>query len=142
LWRYHLHYFDDLNAHSAEEREQWQSQLLCRWVKDNPPGQGTGWEPYPTSLRMVNWMKWALAGHALPVECIESLAAQARWLARRLETHLLGNHLFSNAKAMIFAGIFFQGSEAEAWVSMGLRILEEQLGEQVLSDGGHFERTI
>jgi uncharacterized heparinase superfamily protein len=141
LWRYNLHYFDDLNAEGANEREQWHRALLSEWVQKNPPGIGTGWEPYPTSLRIVNWSKWALSGHALSSECVHSLAVQARWLARRLEIHLLGNHLFSNAKALIFAGLFFTGPEANAWLEKGLRVLQQQLAEQILDDGGQFERS-
>jgi uncharacterized heparinase superfamily protein len=141
LWRYNLHYFDDLNAYDAGERQQWHRQMLSRWVKDNRAGHGTGWEPYPTSLRIVNWIKCALAGRALPVQCVESLAMQTRWLSGRLETHLLGNHLLANAKALVFAGVFFRGREADEWFTEGMRILEEQITEQILSDGGHFERS-
>ncbi len=141
LWRYHLHYFDDLNAQDAAARTPWHQALLTRWVRENPPGSGTGWEPYPTSLRVVNWAKWALRGNSLPLECIHSLAVQCRWLARRLELHLLGNHLFANAKALVFAGLFFEGDEAAAWLERGLRILEREVPEQFLADGGHFERS-
>lgn len=141
LWRYNLHYFDDLNAESAESRNAWHRALLPQWVRDNPPGEGTGWEPYPTSLRIVNWVKWALSGNPLPSDCVESLAVQARWLSKRLERHLLGNHFFSNAKALMFAGLYFEGREANAWLDMGLRILERQVPEQILADGGHFERS-
>lgn len=141
LWRYNLHYFDDLNAEAAPERLAWHTALLARWVAENPAGQGTGWEPYPTSLRIVNWIKWALAGGTLPGECLRSLAVQARWLTRRLEWHLLGNHLFANAKALVFAGLFFQGEEAEQWLVKGLCIIERELPEQVLADGGNFERS-
>jgi uncharacterized heparinase superfamily protein len=66
---------------------------------------------------------------------------QARYLAPRVEWHLLGNHVFANAKALVFAGCFFEGAEAEAWLNKGLAILREQLAEQVLPDGGHFERS-
>jgi len=141
LWRYHLHYFDDLNAHDAAQRREWHHSLLRRWVRENRPAEGTGWEPYPTSLRIVNWIKWALAGNRLPSECIQSLAVQARWLSKRLEIHLLGNHLLANAKALVFAGSFFEGREADEWLARGLRILECELGEQVLPDGGHIERS-
>lgn len=141
LWRYNLHYFEDLVAHDARSRHAWHEALLRRWVRENPPGTGTGWEPYPTSLRIVNWVKWALAGNTLPPECVESLAVQARWLARRLEIHLLGNHLFANAKALVFAGAFFEGPEAESWLELGLGILAREVREQLLADGGHFERT-
>ena len=115
--------------------------LLTRWVAENPPGAGNGWEPYPTSLRIVNWVKWALAGNTLPPECVQSLAVQARWLRRRMEHHLLGNHLFANAKALVFAGSFFQGDEAKGWRECGRRLLSRELSEQILPDGGHFERS-
>ncbi|MCK9247194.1 MAG: heparinase II/III family protein, partial [Anaerolineaceae bacterium] len=141
LWRYNQHYFDDLNAEGAEARGEWHRILLARWVAENPPGVGDGWEPYPTSLRIVNWVKWALAGNELPSACVASLAVQARWLMRRLEIHLLGNHLFANAKALIFAGCFFTGPEAERWLRTGMKILTREIPEQILSDGGHFERS-
>ncbi|WP_235679338.1 heparinase II/III family protein [Aquibium microcysteis] len=139
LWRYNLHYFDDLNADSAQDRVAWHQSLIRRWVADNPPGVGTGWEPYPTSLRIVNWIKWTLAGNRLPPEAVQSLAVQARWLSRRLEHHLLGNHLFANAKALVFAGSFFTGDEPARWLSRAATILKREIPEQILDDGGHFE---
>ncbi|VFM99578.1 MAG: Uncharacterized conserved protein, heparinase superfamily, partial [Candidatus Kentron sp. G] len=141
LWRYNLHYFDDLNAADAGRRREWHRELLRDWVRDNPPATGTGWEPYPTSLRMVNWIKWTLTGNTLPAECLHSLAIQARWLSKRLERHLLGNHLLANAKALVFAGLFFEGKEADSWLATGLDILGREIPEQVLADGGHFERS-
>lgn len=141
LWLYNLHYFDDLNAQGAAARRAWHRALLDRWVRENPPGQGIGWAPYPLSLRMVNWIKWALAGNALDALWLHSLAVQARFLTRRLEIHLLGNHLFENAKALVFAGLFFAGPEAQAWLKRGLGLLRREVAEQVLADGGHFERS-
>lgn len=139
LWRYNLHYFDDLAARGARARKAWHVPLILRWIAQNPPGQGTGWDPYPTSLRIVNWIRWALEGNELPAEAIHSLAVQTRWLMRRLEWHLLGNHLFANAKALVFAGLFFAGDEAERWLRRGLSILGREIPEQILPDGGHFE---
>lgn len=141
LWRYNLHYFDDLNALDAQSRSDWHRALILRWVEENPPGAGSGWEPYPTSLRVVNWIKWSLSGNELPPECAQSLAVQARWLAGRLEIHLLGNHLLANAKALVFAGSFFEGPEADTWLKTGLRLLDREIPEQILADGGHFERS-
>jgi uncharacterized heparinase superfamily protein len=141
LWLYNLHYFDDLNAEGASSRSEWHRALIVRWINENPPAVGNGWEPYPVSIRIVNWVKWSLAGNSLEPLWVHSLAIQARWLQGRLEWHLLGNHLFANAKALVFAGIFFTGPEANAWMDRGLAILCEQLPEQVLADGGHFERS-
>ena len=141
LWRYNLHYFDDLLAEGGAARMPWHRALMSRWVNENPPAAGTGWEPYPTSLRIVNWIKWSLSGHELPAECVQSLAVQVRWLCRRLEWHLLGNHLFVNAKALVFAGCLFEGDEADRWLAQGVDILRGQIPEQILPDGGQFERS-
>lgn len=141
LWLYNLHYFDDLNAIAANERTAWQRQLISRWVDENSPGKGTAYEPYPTALRIVNWIKWVLAGNELDSFALHSLGVQTRWLAQRLEWHLLGNHLFVNAKALVFAGLFFEGPEANRWLKKGLSILAKQIPEQILADGGQFERS-
>lgn len=140
LWLYNLHYFDALNTKEKVDLNS-HLDLIHRWVVENPPGSGNGWEPYPTSLRLVNWIKWELAGNDLPPEAVQSLAVQARYLRKRLEYHLLGNHLFANGKALTFAGLFFAGQEAEEWLSKGLKILSAEIPEQILSDGGHFERS-
>ena len=141
LWLYNLHYFDDLNAMGAAQREAWHAALIQRWIAENPPGNGNGWEPYPCSLRIVNWVQWAWAGNRLDDKAVHSLAVQTRWLAARLEYHLLGNHLWANAKALCFAGLFFGGNEGARWFSKGCRLLFRELREQILSDGGHFERS-
>jgi uncharacterized heparinase superfamily protein len=139
LWVYNLHYFDDLNACDAPARTLWHRTLLDRWVAENRTGEGVGWEPYPVSRRIVNWVKWAAQGNLLTPACHRSLAQQMRWLRGRLEYHILGNHLFANAKALVYAGLYFDGDEAERCYTRGLKLVEKQLQEQVLADGGHFE---
>ena len=139
LTRYNLHYFDDLNAADASDRTLWHTDLITRWIQENPPGVGTGWEPYPLSIRIVNWIKWSLAGHELSDDAERSLAFQARSLENQLEFHLLGNHLWANAKALIFAGFYFDGPEAARWLRRGTALLARELKEQILTDGGHFE---
>lgn len=141
LWLYNLHYFDDLTADGAQARLAWHRDLIERWVADHPGPSGVGWEPYPLSRRVVNWIKWALEGNRLPEAAVDSLAVQVRYLTRRTEVHLYGNHLLANAKALVFAGLFFQGPEADRWLQQGLAILGDQIPEQVLNDGGHCERS-
>jgi uncharacterized heparinase superfamily protein len=139
LWLYNLHYFDDLNAQSAEARRAWHERLLERWVRENPPAAGVGWDPFPVARRIVNWVKWSLRGGQLSAAATASLATQARWLRRRLEYHLLGNHLLVNAKALVHAGLWFEGPEAQEWYGLGNAILQRELREQILPDGGHCE---
>lgn len=137
LWRYNLHYFDGL-AHEGVS-DDIALDLIQRWVSDNPGPHGTGWEPYPLSLRIVNWVKWAWRKGALPNSLRASLWQQIGFLESTLEYHLLGNHLLENAKALIFGGLYFAGGAAEGWLERGVRILDAQLREQILDDGAHFE---
>lgn len=137
LWRYNLHYFDFLHEPGRTNG----LSLIESWIASNPQGTLDAWEPFPVSLRIVNWIKYFLISDAASTPCLESLATQARWLARHMEYHLLANHYFKNAKALVFAGVFFEGAESKEWLDLGLRILRQELREQILSDGGHFERS-
>lgn len=130
LWAYTLHYFDCPD-----------SERIRRWIAGNRPGRGIAWEAYPTSRRIVNWIKYHLAGSELPEQALSSLATQAEHLYNGMEHRVLANHILANAKALLFAGTFFEGAFAERWRTEGLRILLRELREQVLSDGGHFERS-
>lgn len=139
LWIYNLHYFDDLASNPGNVDVPAMQVLIARWVRENPPAKGPGWEPYPLSLRIVNWIKWHLTRAPLSQEARESLALQVRSLIPQLEFHLLGNHLLANAKALIYAGLFFRGAEAETWLKRGLSIWQREVRAQVLPDGGHGE---
>lgn len=141
LWLYNAHYFDDLCAVDAASRRAWHEALISRWIRENPPGYGNGWEPYPISRRVANWIKWALSGATLSPDAQKSLAIQVRWLRASLEYHLRGNHLLANARALVCAGAYFSGEEAERWLREGRELLGRQLEEQILADGGHFERS-
>lgn len=141
LWLYNVHYFDDLVSSGASVRSEWHAALITRWITENPPFAGNGWESYPISLRVVNWMKWSLSGNELTADAKHSLAVQVRHLSRKLEFHLLGNHLWANLKALLFASAYFTGEEAEGWKKRAVRLFERELREQILQDGGHVERS-
>jgi uncharacterized heparinase superfamily protein len=140
LWRYNLHYFDYLNQVDLDNEEaELQNSIIRKWIIENPYGKGTGWEPYPTSLRIINWIKWHFKTNGLSDEAKLSLWNQVLWLAGRPEYHLLGNHLFINAKALLFACVFFGRDEYSSIYCKALKILKEELSEQFHRDGAHFE---
>jgi uncharacterized heparinase superfamily protein len=139
LWRYNLHYLDDLDALDASFSDEERCALLDQWIAQNPPGRGTGWEAYPLSLRIVNTVKFISRFPAVRPQWLQSLALQVGALERRIEYHLRANHLFENGKALVFAGSFFGGPTAQAWLRKGLRIVDAECREQFLPDGGHFE---
>ena len=153
LWSYNLHYFDyalDLAwaARATGERRFVDRfvDLATSWIAACPPGKGDGWEPYPVSLRIVNWIyALLLLGDRVDAADWErigaSVAVQTAYLERRLEFHILANHLLKNLKALVIAGLFFSGRDAERWLRRGLRLLWRELFEQVLRDGVHYERS-
>ena len=100
-----------------------------------------GWDPYPTSLRIVNWIKWCLYCKIHNENILNSLYAQGIYLSKNIEWHLLGNHLIANAKGLIFFGTFFSDPHANLILKNGEKLLNQELDEQFLNDGGHFERS-
>ena len=146
LWEYNLHYFEylwalDFDAAKAVVRDWIAHHLLER--------RAAGWKPYPTSLRLLNWCAVFFARHAEQTAADQafrnvlwrSVYLQAEWLLRHLETHRMGNHLLENAVALAFCGSCFDGDAAERWKRVGVNLLSEQLPEQVLADGCHFEQS-
>ena len=139
LWNYKLHYFDYINNSKKKLKKDIAQNLIYNWIENYQFKSGIGWDPYPTSIRIINWITWSWNNKFEEKKVIENLLFQIRYLSKNLEWHILGNHLLTNAKSLIFAGLFFEGNEARKWLKTGIKILEDQLDEQVLKDGGHFE---
>ncbi len=139
LWRYNLHYFHYLGIQGYGSWDTSKIDVVQRWLSENPFGRGTAYMPYPTSLRIVNWAKWLWASKRSDERISLRFWNQLRWLSDRPEHHVLGNHLFSNAKALLFGGVFFKGQEADRMINQALAILDKELDEQFQSDGSQFE---
>ena len=143
LWRYNLHYFDYLMAVGGLSQKTGLG-LIEDWIVANPPGTPDAWDPFPVSLRIVNWIKYLSAleiSDHVREKIGNSLYAQTLWLERNLEKDLLANHYFKNLKALVFSGLSFEDFRAAKWLTKGISGIEKELKEQVLADGGHFERS-
>jgi uncharacterized heparinase superfamily protein len=157
LWLYNLHYFDWLWAFSRDESARSPDAafdharaVALDWIANHSLAKGrVGWDPYPVSLRLMNWCAFffdhyrhrTLADQPFCHRLGESIYRQSEWLSRHLEYHLLGNHLLENAAALSLAGSCFEGPTAERWLRVGAKLLREQAQEQILNDGLHFERS-
>jgi len=146
LWLYNLHYFEYLWVLDYEDSKS----LVLDWMENHTlRKEQPGWEPYPTSLRLMNLCGVFFGRFRRQIErdsdflnkLWASIFLQARWLSEHLETHLLGNHLFENGSALAVVGSCFCGSESEKWFKLGKSILEKEIPEQIVSDGMHFERS-
>lgn len=140
LWRYNLHYFD--YALDPSRDTAWVVATMKDWIAKVPSGPNDGWQPYPVSLRVVNWIKfWLLHPGDFELTWHTSLYQQVSWLERNLEYEIQANHLLKNAKALVFGGAFFAGRVADRWLRTGLQLLLTECRDQFLADGGHFERS-
>jgi uncharacterized heparinase superfamily protein len=153
LWTFNLHYFEygvDLAwafRSSGDERYMQRFvELTLGWIDATRSGRGDGWAPYTVSLRTINWTyALLLLGDQLPADVLgritRSIHAQLCWLERRLEWHLLANHLQKNFQAMTVGALLFRGADARRWLRRFPSALWRELEVQVLPDGGHFERS-
>jgi hypothetical protein len=131
---------------AAEERrakiEAMITELLDGWIASNPCPNRPAWHPYPASLRIINWIKTLYYCPKLASDSrLKSLYSQALFLERNLEGHLMANHFLENGRALLFAGLFFEGDDARRWFSTGVNILKQEIVEEWLPQGGHFERS-
>jgi uncharacterized heparinase superfamily protein len=146
LWLYNLHYFDYLWLLDYTQSKN----IVLDWIENYLLRKNTiGWDPYPVSLRLMNlcgvffnkFLEQTENDESFLKKLWNSIYQQVEWLAKHIEVHLLGNHLFENAAALIFVGSCFDGDDAEGWYRKGKKILENEIHEQILPDGLHFERS-
>jgi uncharacterized heparinase superfamily protein len=133
LWTYHLNYFDYLHQPGLN----WETgkSLMDDFI--GKAGMSVdGFEPYPISLRTINWIKFLAKHDQWPQEVVDSLCAQNQVLQKKLEYHLLGNHLLENGFSLLFGAVFFEDKTMER---AARAILKDELHEQILEDGAHFE---
>ena len=133
LWTYNLNYFDYLLQPVFDKKEGLyliHDFIACKY------DIRTGYEPYPISLRTINWIKFCACNNVQDDMIDASLYAQFKILTKNLEYHLLGNHLLENAFSLLFGAYYFRDKQL---YKKAYKLLKKELNEQILNDGGHFE---
>jgi hypothetical protein len=135
LWIYNLNYFDFLNQPGLSTYEG--LVIIEDFMKQSQSLQ-EGLEPFPTSLRISNWIQF-LSRHQIQDQGINRhLMAQIDLLSRRLEYHIGGNHLLENGFALLLGGLYFRHTR---WFQKAASLLRVELTKQISADGGHDERS-
>jgi uncharacterized heparinase superfamily protein len=142
LWLFNLHYFGWLEGLPASE----QQRVVLDWIGRYPAsGRRPGWWPYPLSLRLRHWTRAAfrglLTGEPARPRILASIELQAECLTDTLEYHLRGNHLLESALTLKLLAACFQGPAVSRWERRADAMLDAELDEQFLPDGGHIERS-
>ncbi|MCF7914822.1 MAG: heparinase II/III family protein [Spirochaetaceae bacterium] len=133
LWIYNLTYFDFLLQQDMKKELGLQLMsdfaVKLRSVK-------AGLDPYPISVRGINWIKFLNMHRINDQRIIDSLYAQYYMLLHNIEYHVLGNHLLENGFSLLWAAYYFQDVKLYRWAC---KIISQELIEQVQKDGAHFE---
>ncbi len=133
LWTYNLTYFDCLHQKNMSSTDG--LKLIYDFIEQDLHIKD-GLEPFPISLRGINWIKF-LSYHEVKDQKIDdSLYSQYQILIDNLEYHLLGNHLLENGFSLLFGAYYFQDDKLHI---KAREILFKELEEQILNDGAHFE---
>jgi uncharacterized heparinase superfamily protein len=142
LWLFNLHYFAWLDAVPESDQER----LVLDWIECCPATRGhPGWWPYPLSLRLRHWTRAVsrglLADEPARARVLASIESQAECLTDTLEYHLRGNHLLEGALTLKVLAACFRGPAVSRWERRADAVLDAELDEQFLPDGGHVERS-
>lgn len=133
LWNYNLTYFDFLQQEDINREDG--LKLIQDFINFSEPIRGKKM-PFPISLRNVNFIKF-LSKNSIQNKDIDSFIFNQYYiLMDNLEYHILGNHLLENGFSLLFGSYYF---EDERLYAKAFEILTEELDEQILNDGAHFE---
>lgn len=139
LRRFHLHYGEEVLGWARRSDLGAARGGMQAWIAGNPPRDDDAWHPYATSQRVANWVAaLTLEAELADGEVAISLARQARRIAANVEDDVLGNHLIANARALVLAG---RALDDRGLLGRGVDLLRREVPQQVLPDGGHYERS-
>jgi uncharacterized heparinase superfamily protein len=152
-WAYELARLAARNDATAEEAGRLFVEFVSDWIGHCDlaiaGAAELAWNAYATATRLGWWIRsavllgpewWSQRGD-FRLAFLSSLWRQTEYLARNVEWDLRGNHLVRDAVGLAFAGRFFDGPHAKKWLRAATHLAQSQLVEQVLDDGGHFERS-
>ncbi|MBL1213617.1 MAG: alginate lyase family protein [Ignavibacteriae bacterium] len=132
--RLQIHFFNFLYLINDAQK----IDLIHGWIRQNKTGDEISWHPYSISLRIFSWMRANLNDPVID----ESIYRQAAFLYRNNEFYIPANHYLENARALIFAGLYFdKNGESSKWLSKGLKIITQALTKQVEADGAYYEKS-
>lgn len=127
------------------------ADYIREWMQANPPGLGINWSSsLEAAFRIISW-SWALMlfrgsralGPALYVDMLAWIGTHASYIERYLSHYYSPNtHLTGEALGLYYASIIcpeFRG--ANRWRKLAKQILEEQIEQQVYTDGVYFEQS-
>lgn len=150
LWNFNLNYFDFLdtlyNAYKMTRDIKYLDkgiELIESWIEKNQEYDVNTWDPYVVSKRLFNFINFIADikdeyEEDELKEINKSIYKQTKYLSKNIEYYLDANHVIMDGKGLVFAGVYLNDSNL---LEKGISILQKEYERQVLSDGGHYERS-
>lgn len=146
-WLSALHGFEwlrDLRAVGGDAARRQARMLVSSWLERNQNWNAVAWSPEVLALRIATLIGQhdfycASADDEFRAQVFESLARQARHLARVVPGPLRGAPLLVAIKGLAYAGVALP--DADRLLAQALKLLDRELAAQILPDGGHVERS-
>jgi uncharacterized heparinase superfamily protein len=146
-WRRQINAFewlDHLRACGGPAARQLARQLTQQWLEENPTYDSFAWRGDILADRLrrilLNQGFLEIQSDALfRSALLYSLNRQATHLARALPDGLAGSALLKAAIALMIAGVMLP--QGDGWLQRGRKIFAQEIGRQMLADGGHVERS-
>lgn len=146
-WLEYRHGFDwlhDLRAAGGDGPRLYARHMVDGWMSHYESWDDFAWRPDIAGRRLMNWIALydfygASAGTDFQDRLFDSMARQARHVARTLPGGLEGIPVLAGIRGLAAAGLAFRGRES--WLAQALDLLQEQTDKQILADGGHVSRS-
>ncbi|HYM30410.1 MAG TPA: heparinase II/III family protein [Candidatus Cybelea sp.] len=145
-WMAELHGFAWLRHFTASGGEAAKRQaraLVASWLSLYAQWDALAWRPDVLGQRLIAWFANADllldgADATFRAGVLRSMARQSRHLARSARSAGDGAPRLIAVSGLIHAGICLPGGGR---LARGLRLLEQELAQQILADGGHVARS-
>lgn len=145
--RQYMHPVADLALANAAAPTVEDGALVFGWMRDwighETNNNGVAWDAFPISCRVMNWsLAFAVFGPP-PDDIARAYAAQIVHLRRNIEYDVQANHLHKNAVALVVAAALLGDTARTCGLTLDFarNLLMAQVREQILPDGGHYERS-
>ena len=137
-WLWH---FNARPGHDTAKHAGW---LVNSWLERHRKCEGLAWEPHVLGRRLVSWFaNWSLiigtADMVWRSSLLLSMARQARHLRRSAQSAPIGLPRLHAAWALAMVGLCMPNERRS--FERGLALLERELQQQILADGGHISRS-
>ncbi len=152
-WLYDLAELVQARGAGAREAEELLIDFWSDWIArcdlHAPGARDLAWNAYAVATRIGWWVRtcamlgreWFEMRLRFSETVLQSLWRQAEFVYRHVEWDLRGNHLLRDACGLAWAARLMNDSQSDRWMQRATQLALTQTEEQILPDGGHFERS-